>query len=358
MRNAIREFIEYSADEKSTLWDNAVFVFDTNVLLNLYRYSNNTRIQLIESIEKLKERIWLPYHVALEFCKDRYKVLEEANTRFDSIERNAQKLAEDWSIELRLDKNDSDIKELIDYLEEWIEKKKNKNYQIFDSSDDKVFNKMLSLFDGKTGERFTDEEIKQIEEEGEKRYLSKIPPGYKDNTKVENKYGDLIVWKEILRYAKDNRVDIIFVTHDQKEDWWNISSGKTIGPRVELRKEFLDYTGKMFHMYSMTSFLELFSTDKGKEIDDTTINEVELISDERDNRNTEQTELDYEDTILEKIAVLEERNNKRRMAIDKLLIKKKKGKLTRESEIALRSNIKNISRDEKKIKELNDKLQL
>ena len=85
MRNAVKEYIEYSSEEKNNLWNTATFVFDTNVFLNLYRYSNKTRNQLIESFEWLKARIWMPYQVASEFCKDRYSVIDEANRRFICI---------------------------------------------------------------------------------------------------------------------------------------------------------------------------------------------------------------------------------------------------------------------------------
>ena len=53
---------------------------------------------------------------------------------------------------------------------------------------------------------------------------------------------------------------------------------KTIGPRIELRKEFYEETGHKFHMYTMTSFLTLCTDNKGKSIDKTTIDEVELFS--------------------------------------------------------------------------------
>ena len=50
MRETIREFLELNEDEKKQLWGSAIFVFDTNVLLNLYRYSDNTRNQLFNAI--------------------------------------------------------------------------------------------------------------------------------------------------------------------------------------------------------------------------------------------------------------------------------------------------------------------
>jgi hypothetical protein len=278
VRNAIKEYIELSNKEKNNLWNTATFIFDTNVFLNLYRYSNKTRNQLIESFESLKTRIWMPYQVALEFCKDRYSVIDEANRRFDNIGTEVDKLTDSWKKELRLDGNDSDIEELGKYLREWITKKKESNYCTYSATDDEVFHRLLDLFDGKVGNPFSDEEKFNIEQEGEKRYASKIPPGYKDDKKTENRFGDLLIWKEIIGYAKSKAVDIIFVTHDQKEDWWNTSGGKTIGPRIELRKEFYDETGKMFHMYTMSSFLSLFIENRGNSIDKTIIDEVELFA--------------------------------------------------------------------------------
>lgn len=124
MRDTIKEYIELSDKEKNDLWNTATFVFDTNVFLNLYRYSNKTRNQLIESFEWLKTRIWMPYQVASEFCKDRYSVIDEANKRFDNLSADADKLTDNWREELRLDCSDSDIKELGKYLKEWITKKK------------------------------------------------------------------------------------------------------------------------------------------------------------------------------------------------------------------------------------------
>ena len=43
MRDAIREYIDLSSAEKNELWKNATFIFDTNVFLNLYRYTKKTR---------------------------------------------------------------------------------------------------------------------------------------------------------------------------------------------------------------------------------------------------------------------------------------------------------------------------
>lgn len=58
--------------------------------------------------------------------------------------------------------------------------------------------------------------------EGEMRASQRMPPGFKDGGKNENKYGDLIIWFEILQFAKNNRDKfdkIVFLSNDEKPDW-------------------------------------------------------------------------------------------------------------------------------------------
>lgn len=289
MRNAIKEYIEYNEKEKRLLWDTATFVFDTNIFLNLYRYSSRSRDSLLDSFERLKERIWMPYQVAYEFCEKRYSIIEEVNKRFDDIEKDIDNIEAKWKNNLRINKNDSDFNKLFKDLKDGIIKKKNSDYITFKLSDDLVFDKLLYLFDGKTGKELCVADKNSIQKEGKERFENNLPPGYKDNNKQQNKYGDLFIWKEILSYSKENKVDIIFVTDDTKEDWWNIINGKTIGPRIELRKEFIKETGKQFHMYTMSSFLAIYSENNGNNIDKNTMDEVESVSAESRKRIYDKT---------------------------------------------------------------------
>ena len=81
--------------------------------------------------------------------------------------------------------------------------------------------------------------IYEICREGERRYNKLIPPGYKDNKKDGPfKYGDLISWVETYKYAQLNKKNVIFVTDDVKEDWWERNGKREILFRKELIKEF------------------------------------------------------------------------------------------------------------------------
>lgn len=283
MRNAIKEFIELSEEEKKRIWSNAIFVFDTNVFLNLYRYSKKTREQLFKAFKELNGRIWMPNHVAHEFMKDRYLVILEAITRYEELNKAAEKFLKTCLDQLRLSEKDNEFIEAHNFIFKWLHDNKVDNLLVETPSNDLILDQLLVLFEDKVGIGFTDEELTVIKKEGAERYNKQIPPGYKDASKQKgdtenNCYGDFIIWKEILRFSKENKVDIIYVTSDQKEDWWNIVKGQKIGPRIELRKEFECETLQRFNIYTMSSFLSIFENGNDVQIDKSTIDEVELFS--------------------------------------------------------------------------------
>ncbi|MBP1926826.1 hypothetical protein J2Z76_002696 [Sedimentibacter acidaminivorans] len=279
MKNIMREFLEPSNKEKQELWDNCVFVFDTNTLLNLYRYSSNTRNTLINALEYLKDRIWMPYHVAYEFMKNRCEVIYETSDHYNKMIQEKNKFKDTIANALRIKNMDSDLIELDKFINDWIEKQKKQNLIVVNHGDDYILNKLLDLFDNRTGEPNCKDKLAEIEKEGKNRYEKLIPPGYKDsgkknNVSDNNMYGDLIIWNQILEYSKNNNKNIIYITDDQKEDWWNIVKGKTIGTRVELVKEFIKSTDQQFYMYSMDSFLRMYEKQSRVKVDKKTIDEV------------------------------------------------------------------------------------
>lgn len=332
MRNTIWEYLVPSIKEKEELWGKSIFVFDTNVLLNLYRYTSNTRETLMAAFEDLKERIWLPHQVAYEFAKNRFDVIFEMVNKYEILEKKNNNLISEYIKELRLKNSDPSIMQLKDSLDSWIREQKSKNLIVTRVSEDKILDKILSIFDEKVGRPFTEEEKTAIYEEGEERYKKQIPPGFCDASKAQdgnpnNAYGDLMVWKQILEYSRDNKRDIIYVTHDQKEDWWEQSKGKTIGPRVELRKEFANITKQNFYMYSMESFLEQYSKHKGQTADQSVIEEVIDIEKGFIEKQRIQNDDKYSDEALRierKIAQLQTKIRRQQEIISKLTEKYKK----------------------------------
>lgn len=71
---------------------------------------------------------------------------------------------------------------------------------------DPIFDKIVEIFGDKITDKFSEEELVQIYKEGKLRYDKKIPPGYQDDKKSEgHKFGDLVLWNQILNKAKKKK---------------------------------------------------------------------------------------------------------------------------------------------------------
>lgn len=148
---------------------------------------------------------------------------------------------------------------------------------------DPFFSKLTEVLDGCIGDSFSDEELKAIYKEGKERYDKSIPPGYMDKKDKEKNgdqslYGDVIIWKELLRrFGKSNSDNVIFITDDLKEDWWYTFGGNTISPRYELLKEFRDITGKGELIYKPIQFLKFAKSYLKQKLGESAVEEVEFV---------------------------------------------------------------------------------
>jgi hypothetical protein len=108
----------------------------------------------------------------------------------------------------------------------------------------------------------TQEEIYNWCDEGEKRYKDTIPPGFKDAKSKDGvrKYSDLILWKEILKYAKTQKKDIVFVTDDVKADWWHVGDDGNRYFHPKLIEEF-NRTGQSITPMICMEFLSTVATE-------------------------------------------------------------------------------------------------
>ena len=318
MKNAVYEYIEPTDKEKEAIWKDSVFVFDTNVLLNLYRFSKNTRDALINSMKKKKKRIWIPYHVAYEFMENRCSVIFESGERYEKLREQANDFIGCCVQQLRRKDTDAEVKQLKKQIETWLTSEQDKDLLIANPLNDAILDQLLLLFEGKVGRRYSSEELKEIKDEGKTRYEKKIPPGYKDSKKQNsaeddnNMYGDLIIWKQVMEYAKKEKCNITLVVNDTKEDWWSKPKGKTIGPRAELRKEFHERTSKQFLLYTMERFLQLCNEEDGQRVEDSVLEEV-ISVDKEQKRKDEKQQKDEVD-LSKQITELERRiENKKTM---------------------------------------------
>jgi hypothetical protein len=95
-----------------------------------------------------------------------------------------------------------------------------------------------------------------IYQKAERRIALRIPPGFKERKEDYRKHGDVVVWLQLLDHGKGSGKPIVWVTRDNKEDWWLRDSGKTVGPRPELIQEMYTTAGIPFCMYTPDQFLK------------------------------------------------------------------------------------------------------
>lgn len=334
--------IENSELDFPKIWEEGLFVFDANVLLDLYRLPKSASSDLIDILnnEKLIDRIWVPFQVIIEFLNNRFEticdqknkftsvrtVVHETITQYEEIMSNLQsefnklKLKQRHSL-INPDKyiSQEKIDEGIKFLTEFISSLDDLEEKQSDVNDaDDVKKVVLKIFENKIGSCFTKEELSEIYKEGNKRYDDKIPPGYKDIKKegfhafedkeLVRKYGDLIFWKEIIKKAKSEKIKyLVLVTGDIKEDWWLEKRGKKLGPRVELLNEiyFNAPDLEVFYMYDTSSFLKYAKQLLSLDIKESSISETKNLIELTRQDKVEQEEETNDDFVYIDKAILE-----------------------------------------------------
>ena len=78
------------------LWEDALFVFDTSFLLNLYRYSKDTRSEVIKILRGIEKQLWSPHQAAIEFLRNRFVVFDEQQRTYDAANKDLTETEDDF----------------------------------------------------------------------------------------------------------------------------------------------------------------------------------------------------------------------------------------------------------------------
>lgn len=247
------------------MWRECIFSFDANMLLNIYRYKPETQERFFVILERLKERIWISHQVATEFYENREVVIAYQLTVYDEVERLLNETYGKLGEKLTgYGKRHASIKaeSLLELVEAGIKSAKvslenDRQAHPDMSSSDPLRDRLVALLDGKVGSPFDNKRLLEIYSEAEQRFGVKQPPGYGDAKKpIPERYGDVIVWLQLIEHAKAERKPLIFVTDDRKEDWWLKRDNKIVSPRPQLANEMQSKAGVGFYMYGSDQFIK------------------------------------------------------------------------------------------------------
>lgn len=263
-------------DSIEDILDKCIFILDTNVLLLPYTTTSSSFNAITEVFSELikEKRLLIPAQVAREFAKNRP---EKIKSLFQQLNITKSKIQKPSTGQYPLLES---LPEYIDAIE--IEKEIQTIHNKYSKKIDDILNKIKQwrwndpvsmTYRG----LFKPEYIKELEldkdeiiKELEKRNEYNIPPGFKDKAKEDFGVGDLIIWLTILEIAKEKESDIIFISGDEKNDWFYRSENQSLYPRFELISEFRYKTGqKNFHIIKLSQLLTLVGAkeDAVKEIE-------------------------------------------------------------------------------------------
>lgn len=292
MKTAFESFLAPNVDSLRNAWSSAstIFVFDTNVFLNLYGYEDRTRTDFFSTAIKLKDKVWIPHHVGLEYHRNRLKVIKREKKVFRDINAFLEKINTSINSELqklglakKFPEIHTNLHDLASKIKEHVEEAKSKISpwdikQADVRSDDQILESLHEITHDRIGPPPSEQKwLDDLYAEGKVRYAEETPPGFEDRSKAdgekdvasfthgqlkyERAYGDLIIWKQLLSKATSPEVEsVFFITDDAKKDWWSVidSAGeKIIGPHESLKSEICRTSNvSFFHMYSTSDFLK------------------------------------------------------------------------------------------------------
>ena len=229
--------------------DDSIVALDTNALLLPFRVGTQELPKIEEIYSQLiaLKRLFIPARVLREYIKNR-------DIRLGEI---LKELLDKGS---RTEKNIMEIPPLLEGLEQTqavvnaVNKLKEARSEYLKSS-----NALAAVIAGWRGNDpvtsmyyrlFSEEVVVDIDEpqsEVEKlcseRYRRKVPPGYKDAAKPDAGIGDYAIWLTLLKLGRTHKKDLIFVTGEEKADWFVRSGKEGIYPRPELISEYRTASG-------------------------------------------------------------------------------------------------------------------
>ncbi|WP_405173601.1 PIN domain-containing protein [Paenibacillus sp. FSL H8-0260] len=219
-------------------------VLDTNVLLIPYTVGSKSLDEIKNAFRRLisQSRLFVPAQVVREYIKNRPNKLSELfqqisdikskvtklNTPryplFESLPEYNEALKKQEEINTLILQYHSELGKVLDYIKSlnWDDHVSKLYSELFTS--DQIVNLVATR----------EECIKEFEFKSQ----SNIPPGFKDKGKPDGGIGDFLIWKTILQLGALYKKDLLFVTGDEKNDWYHQSMKQPLYPRYELVDEY------------------------------------------------------------------------------------------------------------------------
>ena len=258
------------SDESRTrqIFHDGAISLDTNVILIPYRQGELEKNAWLDWIEQseIKSRLFLPFQIQHEMLNNRESMINGWSSAYvdmiTKIEVDVRKAKETLrqkfpprryphirypGIDTAFDQAVIEIRHQVD-----AEQARTTIQHVGDL--DPIYDRLQAITLPGTGQPFSEDERQKVYQEGRVRYSRSIPPGYEDAKEKPDpqRFGDLLIWEQLIKEAKEKQKPIIFVTNDLKADWFEQTNPRR--SRWELHMEFFQRTGQVILIWPLERF--------------------------------------------------------------------------------------------------------
>ncbi|WP_167837864.1 PIN-like domain-containing protein [Nocardia altamirensis] len=306
MKSRFDEWYRPSEGEIREFLTSATIALDANILLALYRVSDSQRKQILEVLEMVSHRIWVPYQAALEYQRNRLAVASTqqkvhetiaalADGGFDAVHaeyvRGVAELrskavkevrdrevrtAIEWEFDNAIESLNKAQSKCVDNMRSALAKIRQKHtidFEVVKASDPVRAALDEILIEDRVGNRPSDEEYEKRKVLANERIAAGRPPGYADVSK-DDATGDCLIWFELLDVAKNSSTPMLYITDDVKDAYQKVR-GQIVGPDVRLVREMRDFSGQDYHQTTLDGFLRLARKHLRATVSEDTIRTIE-----------------------------------------------------------------------------------
>ncbi|MDO3126492.1 PIN domain-containing protein [Mycobacteroides abscessus subsp. bolletii] len=287
MREAFSEWYYPDDDAIAHIVTTGTIALDANALLDLYRVGAGRRQEILTALEKIGDRLFVPYQAAYEYQKNRTSALHDAQSTFDKVSEDIQKAAQEALTTALKPIRDQTVRdEIRGAFAESFDGFKSKYAEIRSShildlkearTKDPVRDELDKILSGpRLGKMPSVKKIQERRQEAQRRIDENRPPGNADAKNKVDASGDYLIWAELLDHAKKVDRPILFVTNDSKKgDWFSTVHNKIMGPLPELVAEMAAAAPKhRYHQVMLDSLLWLTNKHLATNVSEGTIRTI------------------------------------------------------------------------------------
>lgn len=270
MKQHFPGFYTYSKKELRDLLDKSTIVFGASVLLDLLKISYGKDFLDVVSNEVPKERLWLPYDTAWLYHERIATVIDEQIKNVDSAASALNRLKDSFSdngqhpyipdnLKLSFDNTMNQLKSALE---------KDRTFLLGHLNNSYLRKRIDEMFRDRIGDPYEQNQLEQLFQESEERHKQLRHPCiyFSSSKNIRIRHHRLIIWKQIERYAKEEKKPVVLVLNRITPNWFFIYNDAMVRPHQNLINEFIENTGQNIYIITAHELIEKLVPKKTQEV--------------------------------------------------------------------------------------------